>query len=446
MQKYTLISGTDKTQDIINGMLSMLPHAYMQVKNRFKSHAGNKDQIARMYAGFIRDNIKYHEDGLDEQIVKLPDSLLKIGVGDCKSFALMLSSMLTNAGIKNGLTYVSYKTGDDFTHVYNNYINDNGQKVYIDSCVKSLNESLNFIKKKDMDVSMIGSLPFAHESQNQNSPRMGSLNTLFAAPIRIAFLGLLRLNFRGFARALKSKIDDPKLRAFWDEWGGNFNALERAIDAGSPKNPLFGGGDAYDRAYAESVFGQISNQVEITNLISNLMLQGFKPPFNPLNLSDIGQVQITLEFIKQFMESVGNQWMIENNELIPIPVEYDDKGKPIFDNPDRGIVSPPRGKGIGFEPATTSTVTAGSLVTAAIPLLIAIPSLLRALGVDVPDQVDDVINTAGGLIVPPDQVVQGDPSNDESFDVGSLFTNKNLMYAGAIGIGIYLLTRKKSRK
>jgi hypothetical protein len=64
------------------------------------------------------------------------------------------------------------------------------------------------------------------------------------APARIDFLGLVRINYRGFATRLKKALEtgkEPEIRKLWqDRLGGSMKSLNAAVDAGKNKKALFG--------------------------------------------------------------------------------------------------------------------------------------------------------------------------------------------------------------
>lgn len=64
------------------------------------------------------------------------------------------------------------------------------------------------------------------------------------APLRIDFLGLVRINYRGFATRLATALatgNEPAIRKLWqDRFGGSMKSLGKAIDAGKNKKALFG--------------------------------------------------------------------------------------------------------------------------------------------------------------------------------------------------------------
>ena len=69
-----------------------------------------------------------------------------------------------------------------------------------------------------------------------------SVKTIAMAPARNAFLGLVKLNFRGLAYKLEKGIkrDSEKIKKFWERFGGKFSRLESAVKKGAKKRPLLG--------------------------------------------------------------------------------------------------------------------------------------------------------------------------------------------------------------
>lgn len=61
---------------------------------------------------------------------------------------------------------------------------------------------------------------------------------------RIDFLGLVRINYRGFATRLRKAMDsgkEPEIRKLWqDRLGGSMKSLNAAVEAGKNKKALFG--------------------------------------------------------------------------------------------------------------------------------------------------------------------------------------------------------------
>lgn len=103
--------------------------AVAQTKNIAKKFEGKtpKDTYFNIWK-FLKNNIRYKEDGIEQQNIKLPSRLLRDGVGDCKSYSLFTAAILKNLGIPCYWTYASYNSNPTPQHVYittsDNYIID----------------------------------------------------------------------------------------------------------------------------------------------------------------------------------------------------------------------------------------------------------------------------------------------------------------------------------
>lgn len=75
------------------------------------------EDICAFIFEWVDDNIDYKVDPNGEQWIKTPARLISDGIGDCKSFSILICSFLTHYGIDNMFRFVSYK-GNDYTHVY----------------------------------------------------------------------------------------------------------------------------------------------------------------------------------------------------------------------------------------------------------------------------------------------------------------------------------------
>jgi len=85
---------------------------------------------AQNLTNFFR--IEYKADSFENQNIQLPSSLINTRVGDCKSFALLISAFLQLQKTRNGLIFVSYKPDKVPTHVYN-FLEVNGITYFIDA-------------------------------------------------------------------------------------------------------------------------------------------------------------------------------------------------------------------------------------------------------------------------------------------------------------------------
>ena len=118
---------------------------YKQFKGR------NLKETCENVWNFVKSNVNYKADSIDEQKIKLPARLLYDQQGDCKSMALACASLMANLidvnkGENVGFRYTSYRNNPTPTHVY--CIVNNGQ--YILDCVwHSFNSEKEYKYKYD---------------------------------------------------------------------------------------------------------------------------------------------------------------------------------------------------------------------------------------------------------------------------------------------------------
>lgn len=103
---------------------------------------------------FCVDNFTYKLDPQGEQLIKTPSRFLSDKVGDCKSFAIFICSVLTNLGIPCVMRFVDYGEGD-WRHVYA-VAKIEGQDMPLDVVAKMLKdtevgEELEYVRKKDVE-------------------------------------------------------------------------------------------------------------------------------------------------------------------------------------------------------------------------------------------------------------------------------------------------------
>lgn len=262
------------TEDIIQALARAVPAAVEQIKPLVNKSGQSKDEplkAALYFGNLVKKITKYKKDGLDTQLIVLPRRMPG-NMADCKSFALFNVAAMAALGIPAGLRFASYRKNRIPTHVYN-YIVINGKKFGYDSTLPNLHESKKFSYLRDMKVAYLHGVPTMVEDtslissayigkkrrekkqqrkeqrkQRREERRAAGkgfgqkLKKVSLAPARGAFLGLVRLNFRGIASKLvRLNNKNPKrLKDFWLKLGGDFNKLIAAASDGNRKAPLFG--------------------------------------------------------------------------------------------------------------------------------------------------------------------------------------------------------------
>lgn len=116
--KETTHSDMADNKDIRNAIFGAVPEANEQVKE-FAKYFGRNSQRESCKAifDFLKHKIKYVADA-DLQLIKLPSALLHTKVGDCKSYSLLTSAILTNLGIPHHFVLVSYNNDPTPSHIY----------------------------------------------------------------------------------------------------------------------------------------------------------------------------------------------------------------------------------------------------------------------------------------------------------------------------------------
>jgi hypothetical protein len=270
-----------KTHDIIYALCIAGPAAIKQAKQfnlpEVIGLSGENIQADGFLTGkWIQANIKYKVDSFENQNIQLPSALLKSKKGDCKSFSLLYLAIMEAAGYNGGFRFAAYR-GNNFTHVYNFFENKN--KIYtFDACIKDLKQNKSYTKIKDMRVNYIAGVPLLINEKNENNmqklpikllmrdDRYASINgigrkkkrkplfpklrdkikkggqtikTLSLAPARGSFLALVNLNYKGLATKLNEALtkNAAKVTEFWTKFGGDTQALQKAINNGKNKKP-----------------------------------------------------------------------------------------------------------------------------------------------------------------------------------------------------------------
>jgi hypothetical protein len=240
----------------------MLPLANKQMAKSAKQFEGKTEkETAENIWTFLKHRIRYQADG-PEQIVKAPSALVRTKIGDCKSYAIFTSAVLTNLGIPHKLIYTSYSSNPTPEHVY---IQTNSGYI-IDAVWHSFNSEKKPVFKytRQMNVKGITGIngstgTYGAGTSNAMIGNIGAIaknNAKRAAAMvpmtlpRNAFLALVRLNALGLASVInyawaksadqnKGKPGDAPAKsdtlAAWYNLGGNADALNAAIKAGEQK-------------------------------------------------------------------------------------------------------------------------------------------------------------------------------------------------------------------
>jgi hypothetical protein len=286
-----LVKANANNSELQRAIEAVIPAATKQaasIADRYKGK--NEAETCKKIFDYLKNNINYKADGAN-QAVRLPSGLMRTLQGDCKSYSVFTSAILSNLGIPHKLVYASYDPKDPTpTHIY--VMTNNG--CIIDAVYGKFNaeKKPTYKKYKNMNISYIagmnnrrgmgsmannsigrscgigatesglewakrnGILPYQSElwlAANSGIYRKyAAQKALPVAAIGRGFVRkLIEKNSGGFANALyktmvASRTAKPtdeayrKMRAIeiqWLENGGNPNELYESINEGNSKTP-----------------------------------------------------------------------------------------------------------------------------------------------------------------------------------------------------------------
>ena len=115
----TVVKRNATNSDLQSAIEAAIPTAVKQMKQKSQEFKGATEQeTCKKIFDYLKNQINYKADG-PEQMVKLPSGLIRTRQGDCKSYSVFTSAILTNLGIPHKLVYASYDPTDSTpTHIY----------------------------------------------------------------------------------------------------------------------------------------------------------------------------------------------------------------------------------------------------------------------------------------------------------------------------------------
>ena len=118
--KTRLVNAQGYTMDIVNAVVDCYDRNFRSVPKELIymcDEIEDDKTLCDFVFGWVDANIEYKVDPEGEQWIKTPARLIEDGVGDCKSFSILICSILTEMGIDNMFRFVAYK-GKEYQHVY----------------------------------------------------------------------------------------------------------------------------------------------------------------------------------------------------------------------------------------------------------------------------------------------------------------------------------------
>jgi hypothetical protein len=316
-----LVKQNANNSELQRAIEAVIPAATKQaasIANRYKGK--NEAETCKKIFDYLKNNINYKADGAN-QAVRLPSGLMRTAQGDCKSYSVFTSAILSNLGIPHKLVYASYDPKDPTpTHIY--VMTKNG--CIIDAVYGKFNaeKKATYKKYKDMNISYISGMNKARRIGNMGKYGTGgacgigavatgetwakSLGIWNAIPNGVKanfyknlvlppYVGgreiikaLLRKNSGGFANALakvyevartNNASDEFKkyraLELLWLQKGGNPDELRVAFQEGNSKTPT---GAKFNEVLKKAKAGQsISVGEAIAAAVSALFGKKYDP-------------------------------------------------------------------------------------------------------------------------------------------------------------------------
>lgn len=274
------------TSDII----TQIKRAHAQNAQYAKLYAhkfkrGNTRSTARAIFDHLKNNVRYIVEPAHRQTTKSIPRLLADGHGDCKHYSGFIASALDVLNIPFKYRFVSFKQNNPTpTHVYVVAYDENGKEIIIDAVLPFFDTEKPFAHKKDLTMplyhlsgideieSFIGRRKPIRKAARRvtqavrketkkaanivraSAKRTGKAvkkvakkvvpgaKTIGLAPARAAYLTLVSLNVRGLATSL-SRGNQDAIKRRWNQLGGNFTKLQKAIRTGSKKRAVLSGVD-----------------------------------------------------------------------------------------------------------------------------------------------------------------------------------------------------------
>jgi hypothetical protein len=273
----TILVKTNATNgELQRAIEAAIPQATKQAATFADRYKGkNEYETCKKIFDYLKNSINYKADGANQQ-VRLPSGLMRTKQGDCKSYSVFTSAVLSNLGIPHKLVYASYDPTDPTpSHIY--VMTDCG--YIIDAVYGKFNaeKKATFKKYKPMNISYIAGVKPRKIGRScgysgigavtgetwarklgiwDNIPTGVKINfrkNLILPPYIMArevIKALIRKNAGGLANSLsrlyeKAKADNSsneftKYRAIELEWlqkGGNPDELRVAFQEGNTKTP-----------------------------------------------------------------------------------------------------------------------------------------------------------------------------------------------------------------
>lgn len=136
------------TNDIVNTILAIDKNNKAGTSKfaKWLNNSASLEKTLKNVYWFVKRNITYKIDGYTQQVIKLPQAIWHLREGDCKSYAIFISSLLKNLNIPHQYKFAGYNTGsNNVTHIYIVVPQNNGQYIVLDPCMPDYNKEKNYV-------------------------------------------------------------------------------------------------------------------------------------------------------------------------------------------------------------------------------------------------------------------------------------------------------------
>lgn len=144
--------GEGDSRSIMDCLLSLQVQAQSQTKafseKLYQIYKGNVPLLLRDLYNAVVSNVQLRYDPAGQQFIRKPANIVAECACDCKSYALFLSSILSNLGIENFFRFVSFGPGQEIRHVYI-VVPFSGHNYILDCNLKCFNKEYPYYKKID---------------------------------------------------------------------------------------------------------------------------------------------------------------------------------------------------------------------------------------------------------------------------------------------------------
>jgi hypothetical protein len=266
--KKSVLVPDQTTGDIIQAILNghdKYRSEYKKISSFFKG--SNNKETAHNVWKFLKQHVKYKVEPENEQRIKSPAAIVATGhtIGsDCKNYSLFTAGILDALKIPFAFRFASYSQIGDKTpgHVFVVIYPGTTHEVWVDAVLRAFDYHKPYTYKIDktpkkmaiVAMSGIGASRTIRKARHARRKAAGktfgqklkkglkAIVKVAAAPVRNAFLLLIKVNFHNLAKKLAVAYNKhpEKVKNFWESAGGRINNLVKQINKGKTKKRILG--------------------------------------------------------------------------------------------------------------------------------------------------------------------------------------------------------------